>query len=135
MLFRSPEPSPPKLRHSTKPESHSTQPATSKSPATFDQLLIPKDLPQALFQQTAVNIKILELLEEVCIRIAEHHRMSKIQFSHIRVLLAGPRPVPHIAKDLPDPEQMIISSSEEEDPADTAKDPAEVATGDRKSVV
>ena len=83
----------------------------------------------ALIKASAtVNVKILELLEEICIRIAEHHMMSKIQFSHIRVLLAGPQPVPHIAKDLPDPEQMIISSDEEEDPADTAKDPANVAT-------
>ena len=87
-----------------------------------------EDLQQALFQQTAVNIKILELLEEISLRIAHHHRMSKIQFSHIRVLLAGPQPVPHIAKDLPDPAQMIISSDEEEDPADIAKDPVDVAT-------
>ena len=60
--------------------------------------------------------------------------MSKTQFSHIRVLLAGPQPVSYIAKDLPDSTQMIISSSEEKDPADDAKDPAEVAT-DGTSVV
>ena len=125
----SPEPSPPKLRHSTKPESRSPQPATPKSPPTYENLPYPQDIQQALFQQTAVNVKILQLLEEVSLRIAHHHRMSKIQFSHIRVLLAGPEPVPHIAKDLPDPAQMIISSSEEKDPADAATDPAEVATG------
>ena len=62
---------------------------------------------------------------------------SKVKENNARVLLAGPQPVPHIAKDLPDPEQMIISSDEEKDPADTAKDPADVATNvaDRKSVV
>ena len=54
--------------------------------------------------------------------------MSKTQFSHIRVLLAGPEPVPHIAKDLPDPEHMIISTDEEVDPAAAAKDPADIAT-------
>ena len=125
----SPEPSPPKLRPSTKPESRLTQPATSKSPPTFDKLPIPQDIQQALIQQTTVNIKILEMLEEISIRIALHHRMSKAQFSHIRVLLAGPAPVPHIAKHLPDTEAMSISSDEEEDPADTAKDQADVATG------
>ena len=55
--------------------------------------------------------------------------MSKAQFSHIRVLLAGPAPAPHIAKDLLDPVQVSISSDEEEDPAAAAKDPADIVTG------
>ena len=55
--------------------------------------------------------------------------MSKDQFYHIRVLLAGPAPAPHIAQNLPDPVAQTISSDEEEDPADTAKDQADVATG------
>ena len=54
--------------------------------------------------------------------------MSKIQFSHIRVLLAGPEPSPHVEQNLPDTARMVISSDDEKDPADTAKDPAEVAT-------
>ena len=54
--------------------------------------------------------------------------MSKDQFYPIRVLLAGPAPAPHIAKDLMDPVHLSISSSEEVDFADTAKDPADVAT-------
>ena len=123
----SPEPSPPRLRH--KPESRSTQPAISKSPAPYEELHIPADISQALFQQTAVNVKILQLLEEISLRIAHHHRMSKIQFSHIRVLLAGPEPDPHIAQNLPDDSRMIISSDDEQDPAETAKDPAAAATG------
>ena len=121
-----PEPSPPRLRH--KPESRSTQPATSKSPPTFENLPYPKDLEQALFQQTAVNVKILQLLEDISLRIALHHRMTKDQFYNVRVLLAGPAPAPHIAKDLMDPLHLSISSSEEKDPADTAKDPVDVAT-------
>ena len=129
------EPSPPKLRskssHSTLHESEypPTQPATSKGHPTYDQLPVPQDIQQALIQQTAFNIKILELLEDISIQIGLHHRMSKAQFSHIRVLLAGPAPVPHIAKHLPDTEAMTISSDEEEDPADTAKDQPEGATG------
>ena len=69
------------------------------------------------------------MLEEISIRIALHHKMSKAQFSYIRVLLAGPAPVPHIAKDLLDPVQVSISSDEEVDPAAAAKDPADIATG------
>ena len=54
--------------------------------------------------------------------------MSKKQFSHIRVLLAGPAPVPHIGHHLPDLDAQVISS-DHEDPADTAKDQTDVATG------
>ena len=65
----------------------------------------------------------------ISLRIAHHHRMSKIQFSHIRVLLAGPEPSPHIEQNLPDTSRMVISSDDEQDPAETAKDPAAAATG------
>ena len=133
----SPEPSPPTLRlhskssHSTQPEPQlqSTQPATSKGQPTYDQLPVPHDIQQALIQQTAVNVKILELLEEINLQIALHHRMSKKQFSHIRVLLAGPAPAPHIGHHLPDLEAQVISFEEDADPADAAKDQTDVAIG------
>ena len=54
--------------------------------------------------------------------------MSKAQFSHIRVLLAGPAPVPHIGHHLPDLDTQVISS-DHDDPADAAKDQTEVSTG------
>ena len=75
-----------------------------------------------------MNVKILELLEKISIRIALHHRMSKKQFSHIRVLLAGPAPAPHIGHHLPNLDAQVISS-DNEDPTDTAKDQTDVVTG------
>ena len=68
------------------------------------------------------------MLEDISIQIGLHHRMSKAQFSHIRVLLAGLAPVPHIAMNLPDPATQVISS-DEKDHAATAKDQPEDATG------
>lgn len=55
--------------------------------------------------------------------------MSKIQFSHIRVLLVGPEPSPQTEQNLQDTARMVISSDDEQDPADAAKDPAAEATG------
>ena len=53
--------------------------------------------------------------------------MTKDQFYHVRVLLAGPAPPPHIAKDLQDPLRVSISSDEEKDPAGAAEDPVDKA--------
>ena len=54
--------------------------------------------------------------------------MTAKQLSHIRVLLVGPAPAPHIGHHLPNLDTQLIFS-EDEDPADTAKDQTDVATG------
>ena len=54
--------------------------------------------------------------------------MTAKQLTHIRVLLVGPPPHVYIAHHMPNLDPKLISS-EDDDPADAAKDQTEVATG------